>query len=256
MKIGFTERGDAGIDLSWYDKCKAGACDGTILITKRLTPDCRAKILDLYNSGFPTILHCTCTGWGGSVFEPNAYKPDEQLASLKQLISDGFPARNAVLRIDPIIPTEEGFQRAKAVIEAAEALGLLPGLRIRISVYDEYLHVKARLVANGLKPIYGDGCKYAPGPMLVETAHFLAQFPYTFESCAEPALLRQAKRGQALPIGCISEKDLAIMGIPMPDGLRENPQNRWGCKCLSCKTELLENRRRCPNGCLYCYWHN
>lgn len=253
MKIGFTERGDAGIDLSWYDKCKAGACDGTILITKRLTPDCRAKILDLYNSGLPTILHCTCTGWGGSVFEPNAYKPDEQLASLKQLISDGFPARNAVLRIDPIIPTEEGFRRAKKVVEVAECLGLLPGLRIRISVYDEYAHVKERLTAHGIKPVYADGCKYASGPMLVETAHFLSQFPYGFETCAEPLLTRHAKRGQVVPIGCLSKKDLEIMGLQY-DGNYTNPQQRYGCLCLGCKKELLENKRRCPVGCLYCYW--
>ena len=37
MKIGFTERGDAGLDLSWYDKVHTQHCDGLIAITKNLT---------------------------------------------------------------------------------------------------------------------------------------------------------------------------------------------------------------------------
>ena len=38
MKIGFTERGDAGIDLSWVSKLENNEVDGAVLITKNITP--------------------------------------------------------------------------------------------------------------------------------------------------------------------------------------------------------------------------
>ena len=35
MKIGFTERGDGGLDLSWLDKAKTGKCDGVVVIRRK-----------------------------------------------------------------------------------------------------------------------------------------------------------------------------------------------------------------------------
>ena len=39
MKIGFTEQGDAGIDLSWTCKLENDEVDGAVLITKNITID-------------------------------------------------------------------------------------------------------------------------------------------------------------------------------------------------------------------------
>lgn len=72
-----------------------------------------------------------------------------------------------------------------------------------------------------------------------------------FEACAEPELVNLSKNVKMT--GCISAKDLRLMGLPL-EGNAVNPQNRKGCKCLACKTELLSNRRQCPHGCVYCYW--
>ncbi len=63
------------------------------------------------------------------------------------------------------------------------------------------------------------------------------------EICGEP--------GMACT-GCISERDLAILGIEsmaIPMG-RQRPE----CKCLAVKRELLSRRGQCASGCLYCYW--
>lgn len=49
MKIGITERGDAGIDLSWYEKLSL--VDGTILITKNITSGLKYKLMQAYLSG-------------------------------------------------------------------------------------------------------------------------------------------------------------------------------------------------------------
>ena len=66
MKIGFTERGDAGRDLSWVQACEEHKIDGAVIITKTLTNACGKALLKLHSHGFPLILHATTTGWGGT----------------------------------------------------------------------------------------------------------------------------------------------------------------------------------------------
>lgn len=258
IKIGFTERGDAGRDLSWYDKCLAGKCDGAIVITKLLTPECREKLLNLYKAGFPVILHCGCTGWGGTYMEPNVPGLHVQLHSLKELLRDGFPLRNVVLRVDPIIPTDEGLMRAQSVLNSALSIGILPsGCRVRISVVDMYRHVNTRFEMAKITSPYGDA--FAPSQNCLKYVRSaLGVFHYrdgiVFETCAEPALYN-LNTEMFVQRGCISKTDLDIMGLSY-DKESTNPQGRSGCLCLGCKVELLENKHRCPNGCLYCYWRD
>ena len=51
MKIGITERGDAGIDLSWESKLKYDAIDGAVLITKNITDRFREVVMRQYDAG-------------------------------------------------------------------------------------------------------------------------------------------------------------------------------------------------------------
>lgn len=66
-----------------------------------------------------------------------------------------------------------------------------------------------------------------------------------FESCAENIGER---------IGCISKRDFDILSLPF-DNVTGGFQ-RKGCLCVAGKTELLNNKKRCPSGCIYCYWHD
>lgn len=87
MRIGITERGDAGIDLSWTGHLDS--VNGAILITKNLTDGfCRA-VLD-NKDRHPLIIHAGCTGWGGSALEPRVPRYHDQLGRLSKLIADGF----------------------------------------------------------------------------------------------------------------------------------------------------------------------
>ena len=79
-KIGATDGGDAGLDLSWQDKMNT--VDGAVLITKRVTPAFIDAVKDLPN----VIVHVTCTGYGGTVVEPNVPKPKEQMEAALQLL--------------------------------------------------------------------------------------------------------------------------------------------------------------------------
>lgn len=250
MKIGITERGDAGLDLSWADKLNY--VDGAILITKNITDKFIKTVCEKHNAGHKIIIHCTCTGWGGSVIEPNVPEYTTQISQLCKLIQSGFPKSRCVLRIDPIFPTKKGLQHVQKVIETAYTEKLLPEIRVRISILDEYRHVKDRFRQMGYEPIYGNSF-YAPKSMFENTARTLAAYQdITYECCAEPMLTNQYPY-RFIAHGCISPTDLAILGIPY-NAMTVNPQNRNGCLCLSCKTELLNNRHRCPHQCAYCFW--
>ena len=83
MKIGITEYGDAGIDLRWKDRLTY--MDGAILITKNITNAFTQAVFDVAKNT-PIILHATCTGWGGTVMEPNVPDYKTQLENTKHLI--------------------------------------------------------------------------------------------------------------------------------------------------------------------------
>lgn len=247
MKIGITERGDAGINLSWVSK--VNAVDGMVLITKNLTEMFCLQVLNLYSKGYKIIVHCTCTGYGSSELEPNVPDYKTQLKHLAYLIDMGFPADHCVLRIDPIFPSERGLNRVRDVLHYFMSLNT--GVtRIRISLVDEYKHVKERYRQRGWNPLYGDNF-YPSYEQKKLVADVLNQYAFTYELCAEDDFLKMLNNGQI--IGCISAKDLHIMGIPT-EAMAINPQNRKGCHCLACKTELLTDRKPCPHGCVYCFW--
>lgn len=248
MKIGITERGDAGINLSWKEKLNK--VDGAVLITKNITDKFIKTVL---SSTKPLIIHCTCTGWGHSELEPNVPEFKTQLNQLQKLINAGFPAEKCVLRIDPIFPTISGINRVKSVIDTF--LEMNTGItRIRISIVDEYKHVRERYAKHGWKPIY-NGNFSANTEQNMMVAELIKQYPQImFETCAEDQLIAFCPNIKA--IGCISEYDLRLMQIPYDPNMTKNPQNRYGCHCLSCKTELLTDKHPCPNGCVYCFWKN
>lgn len=262
MKIGITERGDASIDYQWVEKLPS--VDGTILITKNLTDRFIDTVIKCYENGDKLIVHATCTGWGRTDFEPNVPDYKTQLHQLKKLIKKGFPADHCVLRIDPIFPTLSGLNRVMEVIHEfqKQKTGIK---RIRISVYDEYHHVKERLKAAGYRPCYGKNFHASPKQM-ESVANALRQFSYCtyshhgqvtmrnqFETCAEDLLVKRYPHSFK-QVGCVSNKDIELMGLEPVLNKEENGQQRTGCHCLTCKTELLTNKYRCPNQCIYCYW--
>lgn len=248
MKIGITERGDAGLDLSWYDKLTT--VDGCILITKNLTDAFIQKVLQTDMSKI--IIHATCTGWGHTWLEPNVPSYKWQLNQLIKLIDLGFPANHIVLRIDPIVPTDEGLMALRNVLDYTLAHNI-PISRIRISILDEYPHVRERLAKLGRSPFYGQFT--APTNMIDNAIAVMEQYPmFKFETCAEDHLMQ--KSNAFINKGCVSKTDLDLMNISMPADTSENGQNRTGCHCLKNKMEILTRREQCPHGCIYCYWKN
>lgn len=256
MRIGITERGDAGINQKWFPQVMNGMVDGAVLITKHITKTFMENVIWCQNESRKLIVHATCTGWGGTIVEPNVPAYKDQLEALKNLIDMGFPVENCVLRIDPVIPSEKGLELVRKVIACAESKGILPGARIRISVFDEYKHVKKRLIDQGFQSFYPGNNFQASEEQFKRTAELLSEYDYVFHACAEPKLMKYGKPGRIRHTGCISNEDLVFMDLDISEDLSVNKQNRSGCLCLSCKTELLAEKHRCPHQCVYCYWQD
>lgn len=260
--IGMTERGDAGIDFSWHEKLlKNDSYAGAILITKAPSNSIfQAKALDLIKHK-PAIVHAGITGWGQTPMEPVAKNAETSLRSLRTFIDNGFPARNIVIRIDPIIPSPEGIKRAQHVVTLASEI--VPDIeRIRISIYDDYHNSRAEIVHRGYQPIdnitkWKSKLERRPTPeqvkLVAEALLEVARPGQIFELCAEPELAK-AYPDQFHWYGCLSRKDCAIMGIEVPKYVTINNQKRFGCRCLMMKRELLNEKKRCPHNCAYCYW--
>lgn len=250
MKIGITERGDAGLDLSWVNK--RNTVNGVVLITKSINKDFCEQLIPLHRAGYKFILHCTCTGYGGTALEPNVPEYKGQLRSLKFLIDTvNFPAEQCVLRIDPIFPSEKGMKRLRDVLDYF--ISLNTGVtRVRVSVVDEYKHVRERYAQRGWNPLYGGN--FGPSNEQLDlVASVLNSYDFRYELCAENSLA--TKLNNCSVQGCVSYQDLEIMGLDTKlSGTGINPQNRGGCHCLSCKTELLTERKQCPHNCVYCFW--
>ena len=263
MRIGFTERGDAGLDHSWKDRLSG--LDGAVIITKNANP-AFAKHLLAAHADHPgkIILHAGCTGLGSTIIEPNVPACDRQLDYVSRIVDGGFPLDHVVIRVDPIIPIPETLAMAARAIDGAKARGLLGvdgGARLRISIYDEYRHVRERFARAGIAPVYADGSFQADDDQKAAVLDMLKEHAgdLTIETCAEPELVRDAgRRGlDVVARGCLSAADLDLMGIDAEKAPKAtNAQMRRGCLCLACKAELLQNRRQCPHKCLYCYWRD
>lgn len=228
--VGITERGDAGLDFSWKHKLSDHLF--SILITKSVSDNFIEAVKDLDN----VIIHATITGYGDTVVEPNVMPWYRSIIQVRWLIFSGFPAERVVIRIDPIFETEKGKNKVIDILDALLIIGV-PVRRIRYSYLDLYPHVKQRFINANI-----------PLPQLTNKNFMRELMPtypqFIFESCAE---------GLETDVGCISAKDFELFGVDT-DTKKINQQNRQHCKCLACKTELLAGKKRCPHGCLYCYW--
>lgn len=233
--IGVTEQGDAGIDFTWTKKLY----DANIIISKHMSQELIKRLVDNYSK---IVFHMGCTGYGHTQLEPNNPWPETTHDYAKELVWRGFPISHIVLRIDPIIPTDNGIKTMIRVLDMFKDSGIK---RVRYSFMDMYDHVKVRFQQAGIPLMYDTF--HAPKQMINNAIKEILrwEYCYQFESCAEFS-------PEHHKVGCISQKDLDILGVKI-DGSPVGFQRKM-CMCLSNKKELLSKKRQCANGCLYCYW--
>lgn len=237
QQIGITENGEVAFNLDIFDNLKRA----NIIITKRLTDNLIDKLIEHQDK---CILHLTVTGMGGSKLEPFVPTLEETYEKFTQLIDKGFPIKQVVLRIDPIIPTPKGVQTALKVIKLF--INNFNIKRIRWSSLDMYKHVLERFKEENIKPPYET---FNANIVKINGLYSILQGicyvnDIDLEACGE--------EGYHTP--CVSQKDLDILQIN-DIKLIGSAEQRKTCGCPSNKTELIKGKpQRCPNKCLYCFW--
>lgn len=235
-RIGITEAGDAGIHFEWENEMDF--IGFAILITKSINDTFIEKVLKYKDK---IIIHATVTGMGKTIFEPNVETAEWSKSQIEKLINLGFPANQIVLRLDPIIPTNEGLKTAENVLKLFSDTGIK---RCRISFMDIYPHVKTRFEEKNIEIPYD----FNPTKQMINNAKALFdkyKNIYEFEACAEYVDYK---------VGCISQKDANILNKKIL--FMGKSGQRPGCMCPMNKTELLDHKHPCKHNCLYCYWRD
>lgn len=105
-KIGITEAGDAGIDLSWAKKMDT--VDGAVVVTKAITSGFIQKVLEYKDK---LVVHVTCTGYGGTILEPNVLHPRLQRNAATIWSCAGSPGRRSSSVSTPLSPRRRAWKR-------------------------------------------------------------------------------------------------------------------------------------------------
>lgn len=241
MKIGVTERGDAGLNLSWLDVLNTGQYDGAIAITK--APQ------NLLNVDLPdnVVVHCTITGLGGTVIEPGVARPAKTLTAYFSLVDKYGPER-IVLRVDPILLWSPWINRARSMVKYTRG-------RVRISFMDYYKHTQKRFEDAGVDipaSLYSRNILHACDNSRFEfyewaEEHTQATLHRSVEVCGEPGIVCT---------GCVSLTDIYAMGLDADKLSGRRAKQRLCCACITEKTEMLNCKGQCQHGCLYCYWRD
>lgn len=246
FKFGITERGDAGLDLSWQDRLNAVI--GAIIISKSDSVELENALLKHKDK---CIYHATCTGLGGTIFEPNVPHYQEKLKHIWRLIDQGFPRNQIVIRIDPLMPfswidtmeknlgIKDYLLTLKTILQFAEDNEIYS---IRYSYLDFYNSTIKRLSKLPCK-FYSTGITEADYINLEDINKNLV-----YSACAEFKVPAEHK------VGCISKEDLERLGIANKYAFSGSSMQRPGCLCPKQKLELLNKNHQCEHKCIYCYW--
>ena len=247
FKFGITERGDAGLDLSWTKRLHAVV--GAIIISKSDSTELRDALLQHQDK---CIYHATCTGLGGTLFEPNAPTYEKKLAHIHDLIMRGFPRKQIVIRIDPIMPITwvpsieknlniDYIPILKNILQFAEENEIET---IRYSYLDLYDHNIERFAKLPFK--FNSYGKLTKNEIKLEEINPNLKY----EACAEPDIVVNPTH----KVGCISRNDLVRLGIDGQYMFTSSSHQRMFCLCPSQKFELLDKPYQCNYKCVYCYW--
>jgi hypothetical protein len=128
----------------------------------------KGVIENLINNKDKIIFHCTCTGFGGTIIEPNVPEVEWIHKQVQKLIAEGFPTQQITLRVDPIISTLKGLQNVQKVLDMFKDTGVK---RVRYSFLDMYSHVKERFNKAGIPLPYNSFM--APKYMINNTLRLL-----------------------------------------------------------------------------------
>lgn len=106
---------DAFYDTNWDGTLESNYKD-TIFVTKTVpSPDTLAKLLKFTKNPY---IYITITGYGDTIMEPGIPDWFKTLVQAKEL-QETTKFNGIVIRIDPIIPTQKGIEKALKIFQTA-----------------------------------------------------------------------------------------------------------------------------------------
>jgi len=226
-----------------------------LLITKNL-PDCSKIIVVADSLSIPYQIHCTITGLGGTVLEPQVPAPNLMVEeSIKVIEKYKIDPKAITVRIDPIVPEFLDLQ----TIEASHTLKAFAGIGVkdcRISIVDYYPHVRERFDKLGIKHPDRFQVGIPLKNLIIDRMfHLTSMYNMKLHLCAE--YLGPNLEGSIYPgvdtEGCASAASWKRLGIT--DLKPATRKQREECTCNLSKQDLLAGLSKgCKGGCVYCYW--
>lgn len=217
-----------------------------VMYTKGLLPEDALKtVTDSQN----VALSITVTGWGGTWLEPGV-PGVRRMTRFVNMMSSLVDNDRLRLRIDPVIPTDEGYARAACVCGMLDRpLDVVTSI---VQFYKGHDKLFQRLGIDRSKYTIQSGRAVYPDPSLAMRWLQLAysvnpQMVGKIQFCGMPYDIAGAVHG-----GCIDDKLLKAIGVKAYDKVPAGKQ-RPGCKCVIAKKQAASGK--CSHGCLYCYAH-
>lgn len=187
----------------------------------------------------------TISGWGGTWLEPGVFTPDIMIDYFNQLIRE-IPIERVMLRVDPVIPTTEGFLRALRVIK-----GITGRPRVISSIiqyYSGHEKIFQRLGISMVPYKERHGRALFPRKIVAEQwIHCVKKIRPDLDVtlCGMPYEVEGA-----IHDGCVNRNLLNAIGVNEYVAIEPGFQ-RPGCKCVIKKRQVYLGR--CNHGCAYCY---
>lgn len=219
------------------------AGDPIVVYTKAPAP---LEVLTLKQKNF--AIGYTITGWGGTWMEPHVPAPDVLIKSFNgsaQMLGDRI-----YLRVDPVVPTAEGYERALSVIkQISKPVKIITSI---LQLYKCHEKIAARLgITNDMYPVQSGRAKYVSQNTAQAWMDVLVKsVPWTagrVQMCGMPYSIRGS-----VHTGCVDDALLKAIGVTSYAKIDPGKQ-RPGCKCVISKKQV--GMGSCPHHCVYCYAH-
>lgn len=256
-EIGINREIDASADLTIFQRLKPIM---NVIITRDLTNLLLQKELIKHKKNI--ILHVVVSGYGATPLEPYTPHPRSIFGAILALLRQGFPKEQIVLRIDPVIPNEQGLQALGLILEVFAKLRIR---RCRIRMLKMNKNILKRIqwtyitsFGNFSNPYYNEvENKVYAGPSKSHMSQVLSilkkyESIYIFETCMRGLF----KDFPGIPdLGCVSYRDFQVLGVKDADILKDFEKSS-GCSCPVNAKELSkinkQNITQCKLKCVHC----
>lgn len=256
-EIGINREIDASADLTIFQRLKPIM---NVIITRDLSNLLFVKELIKHKKNI--ILHVVVSGFGATPLEPYTPHPRAMFNGIQMLLQQGFPKEQMVLRIDPVIPNEQGLRALELVLDIFSKLQIK---RCRIRMLKMNKNIIGRVqwtyittFGHFSNPYWNEvENKVYTTPSQVHMSRVLDVLKkyeslYTFETCMRGIF----KDFPGIPeLGCVSYRDFQVLGVKDADILKDFEKST-GCACPVNAKELCKINKslkvQCKLKCVHC----